>query len=125
MISSEYMALLDRMAVMHRSKNAGYAGQDNPDPWANFRQSEKFGVPAHIGCLVRWSDKYTRVINLLRDPTNDQVGEALEDTMFDLAAYSLIFICLYREYCGRESSTDDSREPRQDRLPTPPTSFTV
>lgn len=97
MASQEYIKLLDQMKILHEKKNAGYAGKDNPDPWANFRMAEQFGVSAFQGCLVRMSDKYIRVTNLVKDPSNDMVGEIIDDTLFDLAAYALIAICLRRE----------------------------
>lgn len=81
----------------HIRKNAGYAGADNSDPWANFRMAEDFGITAHMGVLVRMSDKYIRIRNLRRDPNNEQVGESILDTLIDLAAYSLIAVCLLRE----------------------------
>ena len=31
------------------------------------------------------------------NPDNEMVGESLDDTLFDLAAYALIAICLRRE----------------------------
>lgn len=98
MASQQYLNLLERMKTLHEKKNAGYAGQDNPDPWANFRMSESFGVSAFKGCLVRMSDKYIRVTNLIKNPANEQVGESVKDTLFDLAAYALIAICLMEEH---------------------------
>lgn len=97
MASKQYLNLLDEMKELHIRKNAGYAGKDAEDAWANFRMSEAFGVPAFQGCLVRMSDKFIRVSNLLKDPSNDMVGESVDDTLFDLAAYALIAICLRRE----------------------------
>lgn len=97
MASQRYLQLLKDMEQLHIKKNSGYAGKDNPDPWANFRLSEGFGVSAERGCLVRMSDKFIRVQNLMKDPTNDQVGENIKDTLFDLASYALITICLIEE----------------------------
>lgn len=96
MTSKRYIELLDQMKDLHVRKNAGYAG-DDPDPWANFRMCEKFGIPSFLGCLVRLSDKYIRVTNLVKNPKNEQVGESIKDTLFDLAAYSLIAVCLLEE----------------------------
>jgi len=96
MASQRYLQLLEDMKELHKKKNAGYAG-DNPDAWANFRMCETFGVSAFRGCLVRLSDKYIRVTNLVKNPLNDQVGENVKDTLFDLAAYALIAICLLEE----------------------------
>ena len=92
----QYLKLLDEMRELHLRKNAGYAG-DSVDRWANFRMSEEFGVSALLGCLVRMSDKYIRITNLIKNPMNEKVGESICDTLMDLAAYALIAICLYRE----------------------------
>ena len=97
MPSQRYRELLDQAWDLHVRKNAGYAGADNPDPWANFRMCEAFGIRAFDGCMVRLSDKYIRVTNLLRAPSNEQVGESLRDTLQDLAAYAYIGICLLDE----------------------------
>jgi hypothetical protein len=94
------MELLDEIRALHIAKNAGYSGQNNPDHYANFRESEKFGVTAFRGCMVRLSDKWQRIVNLIRDPSNEQVGESVKDTLMDMAAYSLIAICLYEEGHG-------------------------
>lgn len=57
MKSKRYLELLDEMKDLHIRKNAGYTG-DNPDPWANFRMAEMFGVSGVLGVLVRMSDKF-------------------------------------------------------------------
>ena len=95
--NKRYLELLDSMKELHIKKNAGYAGMDAKDSWANFRMSEEFGVSSFLGCLVRMSDKYIRITNLVKNPNNDQVGENIKDTLFDLAAYALIAICLLEE----------------------------
>lgn len=95
--SPEYLKLLADMRQLHINKNAGYAGVGNVDPWANFRMSEAFGVEPFLGVLTRMSDKYIRITNLVKDPSNEKVGESLDDTLMDLAAYALIAICLRRE----------------------------
>lgn len=95
--SKRYLELLVEAADLHTRKNAGYAGADNPDPWANFRMSEAFGVEAWRGALVRMTDKYIRVQNLIKDPSNDRVGESVKDTLKDLSAYALITLCLLEE----------------------------
>ena len=106
MPSIRYLELLDQMKELHVKKNAGYSGKDNPDAWANFRMAESFGVSAFKGCLVRMSDKYIRVTNLVKNPLNEQVGENLKDTLFDLAAYALISICLLEEQEKNEKNID-------------------
>ncbi len=95
--SSEYLKLLDDMRELHIKKNAGYAGAGASDPWRNFRACEQFGISAGDGVITRMSDKWSRAQSLWKDKSNEQVGESVEDTLMDLAAYSLILICLLRE----------------------------
>lgn len=82
---------------IHVAKAAGYAGAENPDTWANFREAEAWGLTPAQGCAVRMGDKYRRVQNLLRNPANDQVGEPIKDTLMDLSNYAKILICLLEE----------------------------
>ena len=92
-----YLALVDSIDDLFDRKNAGYAGQENPDAWANFRLAEAIGISASTGVLVRISDKFSRLQSLTRDPGNDRVGESKRDTALDQAVYSLIYICLLEE----------------------------
>jgi hypothetical protein len=108
MPSLEYKALLDSAWDLHVAKNAGYAGAENPDPWANFRMSEAFGVSPLEGCLVRMSDKYIRIANLMKSPANEQVGESIRDTLRDLSAYALIAVCLLDEQAPKERALSPS-----------------
>lgn len=101
LLSHETNTPLERIMAeateLHIAKNAGYAGADNPDPWANFRLSEIFGISPFNGVLVRLSDKWSRIVSLRRNPSNERIGESLLDTLRDLAAYALIALCLLRE----------------------------
>lgn len=91
-----YLVLLDEMKELHIKKNAGYSG-DSRDRWANFRMAENFGVSAFLGCLIRMSDKFIRIQNLVKNPNNEMVGESIKDTLKDLASYALIAYCLLEE----------------------------
>ena len=91
--------LIIKMCEIHEIKNKGY-GLGNP--LGNFMESRRFGVPPWKGCIVRISDKVSRLYNLaskLDDPEySDAVKmESLEDTLIDLANYSLLCIILLRE----------------------------
>lgn len=105
MADKRYLELLNEMKDLHIRKNAGYSGQNNPDAWSNFREAEDFDVSAFKGCLIRLSDKYVRVKNLVKNPLNEQVGENIKDTLFDLAAYALIAVCLLEEQEKKLRST--------------------
>jgi hypothetical protein len=89
--------LMADAVALHVAKNAGYAGADNPDHWANFRLSTTFGVTPLQGVLVRMTDKWSRIQSLRRNASNERIGESILDTLRDLAAYALIAICLIRE----------------------------
>lgn len=103
---AKYLKLLDTMKDLHIKKNAGYSG-DSQDRWANFRMAENFGVSAFLGCLVRMSDKFIRIQNLVKNPKNEQVGESIRDTLMDLASYALISICLWDEKTKRQEIKDE------------------
>jgi len=94
--SERFKEVLDEMWDLHIKKNAGYAGCSD-DPFANFRYAELFDVSAFKGCLIRLSDKYIRIANLVRNPANEQVGESIKDTLKDLANYAVIALCLYEQ----------------------------
>lgn len=100
MHSLEFLRLLEKMKDLHVRKSAGYAGVTNPDPWKNFRTSTGFGVEPWRGTLIRMGDKWSRLQNLVQSADNEQVGESIDDTAMDLAAYALIFLCLYHEDPG-------------------------
>lgn len=85
------------MLDTHVQKAAGYAGSDNPDTWANFREATAWGQTPLTGCLIRMGDKYRRVQNLRRNAANDRVGESIKDTLLDLANYAIIAVCLLEE----------------------------
>ena len=95
--SKEFHALLDTMRQTHIEKNAGYAGADNPDPFANFRVSERLGIPAFLGALIRKMDKLERIVNILQDPSNERIGESYADTLIDDSSYALIVRILFNE----------------------------
>ena len=102
MNKNRFFELIEDMKTMWINKNAGYAGKDNPDPYANFRLSEWFGVPVSKGVMIRMSDKFRRLSNLAKNPSNDKVGESMKDTLMDMAVYCIILICLLEEENQKE-----------------------
>ncbi len=102
----EFDKWLRHLGDLHDRKNAGYAGSVDGDPYANFRLSERFGVPGYVGVAVRLSDKLMRLFSLLRNPDNDRVGEGLLDLADDVAVYAGIFKGLYEEYLKTQKMTD-------------------
>lgn len=87
--------VMEEMPNLHLRKAAGYGRKT--DTWANFRGSERLGVPTWKAVLIRIQDKMSRVENLALDPANDLIGEGLEKEAQDAAAYFVIEQCLLRE----------------------------
>ena len=56
---------------------------------------EQMGIPAWKGALVRMTDKISRLWNFAKKEKY-LVDESIEDTLKDLAVYSLITIILFR-----------------------------
>ena len=75
------------MMEITRRKNADYSGID--DPFRNFHNAEIVGVSLEQGILVRMMDKISRISNLIKQEAQVK-DESIEDTLLDLANYSLI-----------------------------------
>jgi len=88
-----FHALLKEIGDLHDQKQNDYGSSE--DPFANVRASQEFGVKPWIGALVRLNDKVTRLKQFARRGT--LANESAEDSMLDVAVYSLIALRLYRE----------------------------
>jgi len=82
---------------MAYTKAMAYSGRDNTDTYANFRQCERLGIPAWIGAVVRLSDKFERLLNIMNDPANQVDTEGIVDTLDDISVYAPIIKSLYLE----------------------------
>lgn len=85
--------LLNEIAELHDRKQADYG--TSGDPFANVRASEQWGVPAWVGTMIRANDKIKRLQAAATG--SELVNEGVEDSLMDLATYSLIALVLYRE----------------------------
>lgn len=104
----KFYHLLDRMADIHSQKNYDYS--DSTDPFHNFRAAEALGIPAWKGALVRLGDKFMRVTGFARRGELKVKDESVEDTLLDLAIYSLITLILYQESKDKCQSTTQSEK---------------
>ena len=94
--SQAYFDLLDTLRQLHVSKSLGYGCPDGTDPLLNIRRGAEFvGIKAWQGAMVRLSDKVTRLS--VFNKTGNLPHESVEDTLLDLASYSLLALLLYRE----------------------------
>jgi hypothetical protein len=78
----------DALEIM-KKKNTDYAKQQ--DPFNNFRYATYCNVSVEKAILVRISDKFARVCNLI-DKNGDiaVIDESISDTILDMANYLVI-----------------------------------
>lgn len=78
---------------MHDKKQKDYGKDD--DPFSNIRSSEDFGIDGWVGALVRGNDKMRRLQKAARG--GQLVNESVEDSLLDLAVYTIVGLILFRE----------------------------
>lgn len=88
--------VFDDMKELTRAKNADYTGGTD-DPFANFRESEDFGVPTLTGLCVRMGDKFKRVKSFATKGKLEVAGEGVDDAFRDLIGYSCLALGLIEE----------------------------
>jgi hypothetical protein len=76
----EFKAIADDIAEMYANGYAEYAEYF----------SETYSGIGELSAVTRISDKYNRLCNLATNPNIDNLGESIEDTLKDLAAYSIM-----------------------------------
>lgn len=95
MNKQEYFQFFDecceKMKATTRAKNADYTGQGE-DPFANFSRVEALGIcSTEQGFLTRMTDKMSRLASFSQKGFLEVKDESVEDTLLDLATYSLLF----------------------------------
>jgi hypothetical protein len=97
--SQRFYELCDSLKAMHSSKSQDYGCPSGTDPLANIRNGAEFvGIEHWKGAMVRLSDKVTRLATF--NATGRLGHEGVEDTLLDLASYSLLALLLYQEEQG-------------------------
>lgn len=90
---AEFKALTDQMYAITKAKNSDYTG-DADQPFKNFTMVETMGfATTEQGFLTRITDKVMRLSSFVKNGTLEVSDEKVEDTLLDLANYSLLFIC--------------------------------
>lgn len=88
------LRILDNMQKVYEAKDNDYSS--NGLPMGNLRKCEDAGIEAWRGCLVRMGDKISRLENFINSHEY-MVDEKAEDTILDLANYSILMSCLLKE----------------------------
>jgi hypothetical protein len=104
--SDPFEDILIDMVEIHRKKKADYGADNNP--LSNFdKVAALVPVPEYdstMDCLTMVIRKLCRIENLVNKNCGFKVvaaNESLEDSMIDLAVYSVLLIELYRRDYGR------------------------
>lgn len=89
-----FLDLLSDLSELHAAKAADYG--DGEDAYSNFRRAQRLGISPFMGCLVRLSDKWERIVRLSQHEARVK-DEAITDTLRDMAVYAMIALILYQE----------------------------
>jgi len=90
----EFDNLLKRMGKIFDAKNKDYS---NGNLYKNFFESERIKISPSKGVILRMLDKVSRICNLINKERFEVKDESIEDTLLDLANYSLIAILVLRK----------------------------
>jgi hypothetical protein len=95
MITEDFLKAFEEITVkmveVAKAKNHDYAGFDD-DPFANFKIVENCGIAsAEQGFLTRMMDKVSRINSFVKQGVCNVQDEKIEDTLQDLANYSILF----------------------------------
>ena len=76
----KFRQIAEELGNLYEKKNAAYGN--------SFGETyQKLGI---VSAVTRISDKYNRLCTLAKNPDVDNLGESIEDTLKDLAAYSIM-----------------------------------
>lgn len=85
-----HKSAVDKMTEITKAKNSDYTGVTD-DPFANFSRVESTGITStEKGFLVRMMDKVSRINSFVDKGILEVKDESVEDTLFDLANYSIL-----------------------------------
>lgn len=91
--SQHFIKILEEMGALHIKKMKDYGRVG--DPFANVKASEEWGAKPWIGAMIRGTDKIRRLQSYVRNGKLE--NEGVEDSLIDLAVYSVIALVLFRE----------------------------
>src|SRR5260221_14535561 len=92
-MEDKFAEVLVELQAMHDRKGSDY--DKDEIPYFNIRGSSEWGVAPWIGAMVRANDKIKR---LQKYATRGSLkNESVEDSLLDLAVYSIIALILWRE----------------------------
>jgi hypothetical protein len=99
--SARFHAILAELGALHTKKQGDYGRDD--DPFANVRASEEWGIPAWVGAMIRLNDKVRRLQRFAQ--RGSLLNESAEDSLRDIAVYSVIALVLLEEETRAKGAT--------------------
>lgn len=91
----EFKKITDQMYAITERKNHDYSPGE--DPFKNFTMVETMGVATtEQGFFTRMNDKMMRLSGFISSGVLKVRDEKIEDTLMDLAVYSILLICYLR-----------------------------
>lgn len=92
-MDNSFKTYTDKLAATLQAKNDAYGD--------SFTESvDKFGKTV---IAVRLSDKFNRICNLIKRGELKENDESLEDTLLDMAGYSILALKYLKEYQNENS----------------------
>lgn len=89
---TDFRAIAEELSNLYAKKNAAYGNSFG----------ETFGKLGIISAITRISDKYNRLVNLTTHPDIDNLGESIDDTLMDTAAYCIMTLVELRKHKQNE-----------------------
>jgi len=91
--SSMFESIVNNMKAIHKAKNHDYAGENY---LSDLTASNRMGVEAWVNVSLRLQQKMSRLENFVKQRKLEVKDEGIEDTLKDLAVYSVLALILYR-----------------------------
>ena len=107
--NKEFDDALDELKMLHDAKNHDYATAENP--YKNLEGVSRIGVEPWRGIVIRLMDKFSRVEEFCVKEELAVKQESIEDTVMDIAIYSVLAIILRRKSKNLKESQGKEWEP--------------
>lgn len=91
-----FKEITEEMYNTSKKKNSDYTA-DSGDAFTNFKLVEEMGIcSTEAGFLTRLSDKFARLVGLVKNKECQVKDEKYTDTLLDMANYCIL-LCIYLE----------------------------
>lgn len=97
--TGQFVKITEEMAALYDKKNKAY-GNSFAEAISTYGEFWKVSASTQI------THKHNRLVSLVTNPKVDDLGESLEDTLLDLANYSIMFLMELRAKKEQKTETD-------------------